>query len=231
MILQQTGKQVDAFFANLVDLIAHEDIIQQRLATRTLAGGMPAGTMLQAQEHAHDNYLILRQTATGPPRIEEVRMDTKGNRIDETGTEKGFFVTSGFALSSIHFATAFQKGSRFLYLGDQKIDGHETYVVAFAQLSSEAKVAVTMQDRDGSSLHLLSQGIAWADKASFHIRRLRTDLLAPLPELGLAEQTTTIGYSEVRFADAAPLWLPHDVDVKIQFKEHLAGHANDWDRA
>jgi len=227
MILQQTGKQVDAFFANLVDLIAHEDITQQRLATRTLAGGMPAGTMLQAQEHTQDNYLILRHTTNGPSRIEEFRMDTKGNRIDETGTEKGFFITSGFALSSIHFATGFQWGSRFLYLGDQKIDGHETYVVAFAQLPSEARVAVTMRGRDGSSLRLLSQGIAWVDKASFQIRRLRTDLLAPLPELGLAEQTTTIGYSEVRFVDAAPLWLPRDVDVNIQFKERLAGSASD----
>ena len=227
MILQQTGKQVDAFFADLVDLIAHEDITRRRLATRTLAGGMTAGTMLQAQERTQDSYLILRRTANGPPRIEEFRMDTKGNRIDATGTEKGFFVTSGFALSSIHFATPFQWDSRFLYLGDQKIDGHETYVVAFAQLPSEARVAVTMRGGDGNSLRLLCQGIAWVDKASFHIRRLRTDLLAPLPEIGLVEQTTTIGYSEVRFTDAAPLWLPRDVEVNIQFKEHLAGRASD----
>ena len=47
-----------------------------------------------------------------------------------------------------------------------------------------------------------------------------------MQEVGLAEQTTTIGYSEVRFANAAPLWLPHDVDVNIQFKEHLAGRAS-----
>jgi hypothetical protein len=227
MILQLTGKQVDAFFANLVDVIAHEDITQQRLATRALAGGMPAGTMLQAQEHTQDSYLILRRTANGPPRIEEFRMDAKGNRMNETGVQNGFFITTGFALSSIHFATGFQWDSRFLYLGNQKIGGHDTYAVAFAQLPSEARVAVTMRGRDGSSLRLLSQGIAWVDKANFHIRRLRTDLLAPQPERGLAEQTTTISYSEVRFADAAPLWLPRDVDVNIQFTEHLAGGPSD----
>jgi hypothetical protein len=226
MILQLTGRQVDAFFANLVDVIAHEDITQQRLATRALAGGMPAGTMLQAQEHTQDSYLIMRRTA-GPPRIEEFRMDAKGNRMNETGVQNGFFITAGFALSSIHFATGFQWDSRFLYLGNQKIGGHDTYVVAFAQLPSEARVAVTMRGRDGSSLRLLSQGIAWVDKANFHIRRLRTDLLAPQPELGLAEQATTISYSEVRFADAAPLWLPRDVDVNIQFTEHLAGGVSD----
>ena len=226
MILQQTGKQVDFFFANLVDLIAHEDITQQRLGTRTLAGGMPAGTMLH-QEHAQDSYLILRRTADGPLRIEEFRMDAKGNRMDETGVQNGFFITAGFALSSIHFATGFQWDSRFLYLGSQKIGGHDTYVVAFSQLPSEAHVAVTLRARDGSRLRLLSQGVAWVDKASFHIRQLRTDLLAPQPEVGLAEQTTTITYGEVRFADAAPLWLPREVNVNIQFTEHLAGGASD----
>jgi hypothetical protein len=226
-ILQQTGQQVDAFFANLVDLIAHEDITQQRLGNRTLVNGMPGGSLVQAEQHTHDNYLILRRTAADSPHVEEFRLDKNGNRIDETGTERGFFVTSGFALSSIYFATRFQWGSRFLYLGDQKINGHETYVVAFAQLPSEAKVAVTIRGKDGSSVRLLSQGIAWVDKASFHIRRLRTDLLAALPELGLAEQTTKIGYSEVRFADRAPLWLPHDVNVNVQFREHLGQAAND----
>ena len=226
MILQQAGKQVDAFFVNLVAIIAHEDIRQERLATRTLAGGMPAGTA-QAREHIKDSYLILRRTSNGPPRIEEFRMDAQGNRMDETGLQNGFFITSGFALSSIHFATAFQWESRFLYLGNQKIGGHDTYVVAFSQLPSEARVAVTIRGRDGSNLRLLSQGIAWVDKASFHIRRLRTDLLAPLPEIGLVEETTTITYSEMQFPDAAPLWLPQDVYVNIQFTEHLTEGTSD----
>ena len=227
MILQQTSKQVDAFFVHLADLVAHEDIRQERLASGTLAGGMPRGTMLQAKQHTQNSYLILRHTGNGPPRIEEFRMDTKGNRLDETGVENGFFITSGFALSSIHFATAFQWDSRFLYLGNQKIGGHDTYVVAYSQLPSEAHVAVTMRGRNGSNFRLLSQGIAWVDKASFHIRQLRTDLLAPQPEIGLAEQTTTITYSEVQFADAAPLWLPRDVDVYIKFKKVPSAGASD----
>ena len=228
MILLKMGQQVDTFFADSVGLIAHEDITQQRLATATRAGGMPAGTMLLGHEHTEDSYLILRRTGNGPARIEEFRMDANGNRKDETGLENGFFITSGFALSSIYFATAFQWDSRFLHLGNQKIAGHDTYVVAFAQLPSEAQVAVTMRGQGQTSLRLLSQGIAWVDKASFHIRQLRTDLLAPHPEIGLAEQTTIITYSDVRFADqVASLCLPRDVDVHIKFTEPLAGGASD----
>jgi hypothetical protein len=227
MILQQTGKQVDAFFAHLVDLIAHENITQERFASGTLAGGLPAGTMLQDQLHTQDSYLIVCRTADEPPRIAEFRMDAYGNRLDVSGLANGFFLTSGFALSSIHFASAFQWDSRFLYLGDQKIGGHDMYVVAFAQLPKEARVAVTMRGRNGSSLRLLSQGIAWVDKASFHIRQLRTDLLEPQPKIGLTEQTTTITYSEMRFVDAAPLWLPRDVSVSVQFADFVLGGPGD----
>jgi hypothetical protein len=225
-ILQQTGQQVDAFFVHLGDLSAKEDITQERLASGTLPGGMPGGT-LQAMQRSHDNYLILRHTGNGPPRIEEFRTDAKGKRLEETGVENGFFVTSGFALSSIHFATAYQWDSRFVYLGDQKIGGHDTYVLAFAQLPSESRVEVTIQGKNGTKLRLLSQGIAWVDKSNFHILRLRTDLLTPQPDIGLTEQTTTINYAEARFVDAPPLWLPRDVNVYIQFTEHPSAGARD----
>jgi hypothetical protein len=53
-----------------------------------------------------------------------------------------------------------------------------------------------------------------------NLLQLRTDLLAPRPEVGLDQQTTKITYSEVRFADlATPLWLPHDVNVYIRFTD------------
>lgn len=209
-ILQNTGARVDEFLANVVDTVAHEDITQQR----EISTGMPGGTT-QASQHMQDSYLILR-TTDSTHQLVEFRMDAKGNRMDESA-DKGFFVTSGFALSSVHFATQFQWDSRFLYLGNQTIDGRDTYVVAFAQLPSEGRIAVTVQGRDGKTFRMLCQGIAWIDKASFHLLQLRTDLLAPRPEVGLDQQTTKITYSEVRFADlATPLWLPHDVNVYIR---------------
>jgi hypothetical protein len=213
-ILQNTGARVDEFLANVVATVGQEDIAQQR----EISTGMPGGTM-QASQHMQDSYLILR-TTDSTHQLEEFRMDAKGNRMDESGMDKGFFVTSGFALSSVHFATQFQWDSRFLYLGDQKIDGRDTYVVAFAQLPSEGRIAVTIQGRNGKTFRMLCQGIAWIDKASFHLLQLRTDLLAPRPEIGLDQQTTKIAYSEVRFADLAmPLWLPHDVNVYVRFTD------------
>ena len=219
MILQKTGTRVDDFFANMVDIIALEDTSQQRLVTGTLPGGMPAGTR-QATQHMQDSYLMLRRTDSTRPHIEEFRMDAIGNRMDGSGRDKGFVVTSGFALSSVHFASQFQWDSRFLYLGTQRIHDRDAYVVAFAQLPSEAHNAVTLRGQDGNSWRMLCQGIAWIDKASFQIVQFRTDLLAPRPEIGLDQQTTRIVYSEIRLADlATPLWLPRDVNVYIRFAD------------
>lgn len=221
-ILQKTGATVDEFFSNLVDLIALEEITQERLIYHDLPSGMPGG-LFPVTERVRDSYLILRRKENSRARINEFRMDAVGNRIVEEGIDKGFFVTSGFALSSVHFSTAVQWDSRFLLLGDQKIDRQDTYVVAFAQIPGEAHNTVTMVGRHGFTVHLLTQGITWVDKRNFHILRMRTDLLARQPEIGLEQQTTKIRFSEVRFGDVpVPLWLPRDVDVNLKFADPAA---------
>jgi hypothetical protein len=217
MILQKTGERVDEFFANMVDLIAREEIIQERQISGNLPSGMPGGLSL-AKEKVRDDYLILRRSDGPQARISEFRIDAKGNRMEEAGLNAGFVVTSGFALSSVHFSTAFQWDSRFLYLGDQKIEGRDTYVVAFAQLPGEARNEITMKGLSGITVHMLTQGIAWVDKGNFHIVQMRTDLLGLRPEIALERQTTKVRFGEVRFPDVPePLWLPRDVDVHVKF--------------
>jgi hypothetical protein len=45
-------------------------------------------------------------------------------------------------------------------VGTQKIDGREAHVVAFAQRPSRATLAVTLRGREGTTVHMLVQGIA-----------------------------------------------------------------------
>jgi len=138
--------------------------------------------------------------------------------MDKVGPSEGFFVTSGFALSSVHFSTAWD--SRFLYLGDQKIEGRDTYVVAFAQLPSAARNKITMKGRSGITVHMLTQGIAWVDKGHLHIVQMQTDLLARRPEIGLDKQTRKVRFDEVRFPDVPePLWLRRHVNVYIKVND------------
>lgn len=132
MILRRTGATVDEFFLNIVDLIAQEEIVQERLLSVTVDGGMPGGT-IESKARVRDSYLILRKVDGSRAEVNEFRMNDKGNRMDEIGLDKGFFMTSGFALSGVHFSSAIEWDSRFLHLGDQKIRGKDAYVIAFAQ--------------------------------------------------------------------------------------------------
>jgi hypothetical protein len=86
-----------------------------------------------------------------------------------------------------------------------------------------ATMVVTMRAGDSLQYPVLIQGIAWIDKGNLQIIRMRTDLLAPHPELGLERQTTDVAFGEVRLVDVAtPLWLPKEVKVNVGFKEHDA---------
>jgi hypothetical protein len=211
-ILEKTGQQVDEFLQNVIDVIAHEDIIEQKLDKQE---------HVTASWRLQDSFLILRHGNEFSGHLSEYRMDAKGNRIENVGTDQGFIVTSNFSLSRIYFSTSLQPESTFLYLGDDKIASHDAYVVAFAQKPADATVTSTFDEgaRPGAHflVHMLVQGIAWIDKSTFQIIRMRTDLLAPRSEIRLDAMTTTLSFAEVPVsAITAPLWLPRDVSVYIE---------------
>jgi hypothetical protein len=210
-ILEKAGERVDEFFQNVVDLLAREEIAQERLDRIGI---------IEANELVRDSYLILRHRKERGANINEYRMDEKGNRMDDVGLEKGFFVTSGFALSCNYFSTAFQTESMFRYLGNQRIGRLDTYVVAFAQKPGKASLFVTMIGRGGARVHMLVQGVIWVDEENFQIVRTRMDLLAPRPEIGLERLTTVVTLSKVQLLDVeTPLWLPKEVKVDLKFRE------------
>jgi hypothetical protein len=208
MILENTGRRVDDFLRDIVDLIAHEDIRQEIVSRR--------GDVL-ASRHLQCNYLIVLHRDENPIRFEEYREDTKRGAL-ALDAANGFSMTTGFALHCIRFSTSNLTGSAFRYLGDERIGGRETYVVAFGQKPEDTKNLQSVSGNWGSAVVRL-QGIAWIDQDTFQILRLRTDLLAPPTNLGFAQETTIETFSEIKLPDTpAPLWLPTEVTVNSLFR-------------
>lgn len=119
----------------------------------------------------------------------------------------------GFATGWLNFYPVNRPQSNFRYLGQQKMDGHQTVVVAFAQKPSAIRVPGMLRLED-KTVPIFMQGIAWVDASDFRIVRLRTDLLAPPPHADLRQLTADIHFSEVRIEEiAAPVWLPHEVVI------------------
>lgn len=210
VILQNMGRTVDDFVHSIVDLIAHEDVTQEKL---------DAKGKIKAKERVQDDYLILHHGNEWGASA-EYRMDDKGNRLRPIGLEKGYLVTSGFALSCISFATVVQPQSRFRYLGDEKLGSRETYVLAFAHKPGQASFTTVFRGAGGQDVEMVTQGILWVDKNRLQILRMRSDLLAPNTEIGLDQLTTEVTFDEVRLQDVPnPLWLPIDVNVYMEINK------------
>ena len=207
VILKNTGHNVDTFVSNVGDLIANEDLTQQRLN--------PNGK-IKAKQRTQDDYLILQHGYEWGANA-EYRMDKSGNRLGAVGLEKGYLVTAGYALSSISFGTNTQAQCNFRYLGDQKLGVRDAFVLAFAQRPGEVTFTTVMRGTGMHETDMYTQGILWIDKSNFQILRLRTDLLEPNKEIRLNQVTTDVSFSQVQLQNNPdPLWLPNDVTVFIE---------------
>lgn len=207
MILKNVARNVDAFTHNVGDLIASEDLTQQRLN--------PDGK-IKAKLRTQDDYLILQHGYEWGANA-EYRMDKKGNRLESVGLEKGYLVTAGYALNCVTFSTVSQSQSNFRYLGDQKVGMRDVFVLSFAQNPADATFKTVMRGAGGHDVEMLTQGILWIDKNSFQILRMRSDLLTPNRELQLNQITTDVTFAQFQLQDnSMNLWLPGDVTVLLE---------------
>jgi hypothetical protein len=211
-ILKNTGLAVDEFARNIGDMIAREDLLEEKLK--------PDGKV-KSKLHVQDNYLILHHGYSWGS-SSEYRMDDKGNRLGQFGLEKGYLVTSGHALSSVQFCTTAQSRTqtRYHFLGTEMLGARETYVLAFAQDPDEDNFVTVLTGTGGKDVTLRTQGILWIDKNGFQILRLRSDLLTPNAELRLRRVTTDTSFAQVQIPNAPdPVWLPDDVTVFIEIAD------------
>jgi hypothetical protein len=228
LILTKTGEAIGLQLPRVPNLICREDVAEEaapqargadgvnQVATKTVGaiGGVgmlaqtpPTTERLVPGDWHHFEYIIhANKDADGTTTLEESRTRKGGS---PTPDPKGI----GFAPLWLIFAAGNRSESDFHYLGTEKMEGHATYVISFAQIPEQVRkpsLLATATD----TIPLLYQGVAWIDARDFQILRLRTDLLAPLPQFNLSRVTSTIEYAQVHIPDLPnPLWLPREVEV------------------
>jgi hypothetical protein len=119
----------------------------------------------------------------------------------------------GFGNQWLFFTAANQPEFHFRYLGEQEKNGRKTFVVAFAQEPKKV-IAPAFFEVNNKKVPFYYQGILWVDRSSFDIIELRTDLLAPLPQVLLKQLTTQLTFRSVPIHGFdAVFWLPSEVDI------------------
>ena len=95
--------------------------------------------------------------------------------LEEYRTDKAKTGAAPLSQGSANAWVLFHPGnlaeSRFRYLGRQRMDGHSTVVLAFAQSPHKAKFPGQV-NVGGALVPPLYQGIAWIDESDFRIVRL-----------------------------------------------------------
>jgi tetratricopeptide (TPR) repeat protein len=212
-ILSAVGKTVAEFFRNFPNTSSLEQIHQEKLRRKQKVG---------ATLDQKFRYLCFTPTEDWGPGFDEYRVDSLGIQALPQGLQDGFMLTSGFASASLLFHPKYQSQATFRYLGRQKVNGRDAYVIAFAQQPAKARLSGAFKYGE-ISMTTLSQGLAWVDSESYEITRLRTDLLRPLPEVNLERETTEIAFGEVHFKGIAEgFWLPQQVTVTVDWNgKHL----------
>jgi hypothetical protein len=214
-ILDNVGKRLEASLQALPNTSSREDITEQKLSGKG---------HLEAQRVDSFNFLILVRHGAGNgggAETEEYRTPLENNSAAQQNAGSEFSLTRGFSNQWAHFYSGNRSASNFRLLGTQKLQGHETYVVAFAQRPGWASVEGRVVS-NGRTVVILYQGIAWINVTGFQILRLRTDLLAPRKDIDLKRQTTEIEFGEVSFPQiASPLWLPRDVWVTTETRGRI----------
>jgi len=212
-VLKAVGQNIAEVFAKLPNTSSLEEIHQEKLVHKQKVG---------ATLDQKFRYLCFTPDEDFGPGFNEYRADPSGLQAAPKGLGDGFMLTSGFASASLVFHPMYQPQSDFHYLGRQKVNGHDNYLVAFAQQPAKARLNGTFKS-GGVSLTTFTQGLAWIDCKNYQITRLRTDLLRPLPEVKLEGQTTEIAFSEVHFKGMAEgFWVPRQVTVTVDWNgKHL----------
>jgi hypothetical protein len=208
LILERVGATVTNFFDNFSNTTCTEHIIFT-INSRQLEHPL--------HYEAKFNYVAMVKPGTDKTRLQELRTDSKGELVKLQST----VLTIGFVALPAHFHPAYQRDSRFRYLGREVMKGQSTYVVAFAQRPEVARQAgrVAFDDKAG---FVFAQGVAWIDPVSFRILRLRTDIQQPELNVGLQRETTEVEYSEVTFVQVGKtLWLPRGVTVSGQLNQYI----------
>jgi VWFA-related protein len=219
-LIANVGVRADALLRELPNLTSDESVSETLSKEKTTMFGCVGegcdslARVSTAQRNQEFSYMILtRAHENSGVVVSEYRSGRDGKPLAQ-GTPLPYF--RGFMSTWLVFSSLNQAESRYRYLGEQKTDGHDTFVIGFAQIAGSVEQPGRYMTEKGS-IPMLFQGIAWVDPSDFRIVRLRTDLLAPQPDSQLLQQTSNVVFGPVHIASHdAELWLPLSVDAEME---------------
>lgn len=227
-LLDKVGDKAEALFRKMPNLISHEQVLQSR-----------NGAKATRQDF---EYLILSHRTEKDVTLDEYRVDLHNKSQSAIDTinpaaviagnasaladlerrsleansriKSALPLSQGFANNWLYFYPANRSQANFRYLGRQLMNGHNTFVIAFAQIPQAVQSPAELRF-ENQSYPIFYQGIAWIEESDFRIVHLWTDLLAPLNSVHLDRLIAQVYFADTKVLHTDPLWLPQKVSVTV----------------
>jgi len=165
-LLAKIAAKADELLHKVPNLISDEAVSEtQRSVSQVIY------TASDPERDQKFNYIVLAHPAQAGQLLEEYRTRRNGKPVSQGSAGLHF---QGFVSAWVIFSSPNQVESRFRLLGQQKINGHNSFVIGFAQIPGSVEYPGKILTVRGS-VPMLLQGIAWIDQSDFRIVRLRTE--------------------------------------------------------
>lgn len=210
-ILTRAAAELDEPLSKSPNLVSEEVVTDTQPLRSVMQDPCPGMGACLPENSKQFNYILLIRRGNGDRLLlKEYRTALDGKPVPPSDVPH----SQGFASSWLILSASNQPESHFRYLGEQKIDGRPTYVVAFAQIPGAVENPGYLF-RSKQSAPMLLQGIAWISQSDYRITRIRTDLLEAQTEIGYQEQTAKIEFRAAQIpALRLQLWLPGAVTIE-----------------
>ncbi len=207
-LLMEIGQNIEEFLNSVPNTVSTEHMRREILRTN--------GTVSASVKQDVEYLLVVYSDASGLQRIQEDRTNRRGKPVKIKKLGRDSFVTSGFAISCVIFFPSNQKACLFRYLGRQSTEPY-AHLISYTQKPEESGFKGVFVINQMPTT-IWTKGIVWVDPNTYQILRMRTELLNPLPQIGLERLTTEILYGEFPFREREiSLWLPREVTVTIHY--------------
>jgi tetratricopeptide (TPR) repeat protein len=215
-VLQKTGDQLVALVHDVERFTATESLVDQTINRWGVAS---------APEKRTFSYVVsMEEVRPGHLSVDEYRT-SDGN----PGRFPNGVATNGLPALVMIFHPFYAGNYDMTCEGLARSNGGLAWQVHFRQRADKPILNRGFRIGRGSSHAVALRGRAWISSENYHVVRLETDLVRPVPEVQLVAEHAAIEYGAVSFRGNVNLWLPRSAEVHFDWRGQRVHRRHSFD--
>jgi len=203
-VIAGAGESVRQLVESVNNITASEKVVYEDLN--------PMGRPISVASRKYDYIVYIEDNERGLPIISESR--DENSSVAGSPQKMSLFALLDLALI---FHPQIRDDFQMTCEGLGKWKGEATWIVYFRQRLDRPSQIRSYESKNSYYTAGL-KGRAWIAANSFQILRIESDLISPIPQLGLGSEEDAIEYGPVEFqSKKTQLWLPKTADIYFSY--------------